>query len=104
MEGVIIIKDLHTRQGVTEVKLGELESTVDKIEQLLNAKTDENDVKIIIEQLIKEKELVTKSDLDYYQEKIEANIKKTQVMMIKWVIGTGLSAIMAITGIIGLFN
>ncbi|MRH44514.1 hypothetical protein GH741_17865 [Aquibacillus halophilus] len=99
-----MIKDLYAKQKMIEDKLEDLESTADEIEEFLNTKTGSEEVKDIVEQLIKDKQLVTKADLDYYHEKMEVYVKNTQVMMIKWVIGTGLSSIAAITSLIRIFS
>ena len=96
---MITIRDLHAKQEITEVKVSDLEHEVEQIHEGLKNKSDENEVKVIAENLIKE----TRYEFEQYYQQMHAETKASQIRLLKWVIGTGISAIAAISGILGVF-
>ncbi|AIF45515.1 hypothetical protein [Virgibacillus sp. SK37] len=98
---IIINKDnnQHTR---TEAELKELRERLSNLEQD-NATTSEKNMYLTFEQLIRDKQLITKAELKHYEEKMHALLQESQLKLIKWIVGTGISTIGAITAIIGLF-
>ena len=100
---MITIRDLHAKQEITEVKVSDLEHEVEQIHEGLKNKSDENEVKVIAENLIKEKDFITRSEFEQYYQQMHAETKASQIRLLKWVIGTGISAIAAISGILGVF-
>lgn len=99
---MIKVRDINTKLEVIEVKLDELEEEIQEIEESLKTKTDENEAIVITNEAIKEKQLVSKADLEKLQESIESSVQESQVRFMKWMIGTGVSAVIAISGIIQL--
>jgi hypothetical protein len=86
-----------------ETILEELRNKIDSIEEELKVKAENNDVIVVLDKMIREKNLVTKSDLESVKEKMEASIQANQVQLMKWIVATGISTIVAISTIVGFF-
>ncbi|MUK88016.1 hypothetical protein GMD78_06335 [Ornithinibacillus sp. L9] len=100
---MITIRDSKSKQEVYELRIKELETKIDMLEQSIQTKMDANDVIVKIDELIREKELVTKVELENFHKKMEVALHASQVKIIKWLCATGLSTITAIAAIIRLF-
>ncbi|MBO8172892.1 MAG: hypothetical protein H0Z33_13515 [Bacillaceae bacterium] len=93
-------------------RLEELEETIydirhdqERLEEQLNKKADEYQVRDIVEDFLKDRSYITKHDLIIFTEKLieekelmsEKEIKhlidSTHFKLIKWVVGTGLSVL-----------
>ncbi|MYL57109.1 hypothetical protein [Virgibacillus halodenitrificans] len=98
---IIINKDKNQRTE-TEAELKELRKRLSNLEKDNDA-TSEKNMYLIFDQLIKDKQLVTKSELNRYEQKMHALLQESQLKLLKWIVGTGISTIGAITAIIGLF-
>jgi hypothetical protein len=95
--------DLHARQERYEANLNELTARVEDLEGKLEGMLEDKDVYLIVEELIKEKELIAKTELELFEESIEANVQENQVKLLKWTVATGLSSIATIAAIFGIF-
>lgn len=89
------MKNLELKIKELEMKIEELESMQENFQDSVQNQLDNNDVRSIVDQLLKEKEFTTYSDL-------EQEISKNQVQLIKWIVGTGISAVSIIFGLIEL--
>jgi hypothetical protein len=95
--------DIKSNQSRMETILEELRNKIDSIEEELKVKAENNDVIVVLDKMIREKNLVTKSDLESVKEKMEASIQANQVQLMKWIVATGISTIVAISTIVGFF-
>ncbi len=86
-----------------EVLLDELRGKIVAIEENLEEKAENNDVIVVLDNMIRDKQLVTKTDIESVKEKMEASIQANQVLLMKWIIATGISTIAAISTIVGIF-
>lgn len=91
-------KEQHGQKN--ESKLYEIEARLEVLERSMDKKTDTKDVIVQIDELIKEKELITKAELDSLHEKMETTLRENQVKLLKWMLGTGISTVAAIAGVI----
>ena len=93
------MKNLELKIKELEMKIEELENLQDNLQEnfqdSVKNQLDHNDVRTLVDQLLKEKEFATFSDL-------EQEISKNQVQLIKWIVGTGISAVSIIFGLIEL--
>ncbi|WP_407270922.1 hypothetical protein [Radiobacillus sp. PE A8.2] len=97
------MKDIITRVEGMEEKIKDIDNKVQNLDEKIKKKTEANDVTVTFERLMKEEKLVTASDLENLKEKMEADANERHLNLIKWIVGTGISSIMAITGMIRLF-
>lgn len=86
-----------------EARLHRIEDRLEDLEKSIKTKTDSRDVIVKIDELIKEKELITKAELNSFHEKMQATLNANQVSLLKWMVGTGISTVAAIAGVIRLF-
>lgn len=69
-----------------EMKIEELESQQENFQETIQSQLDNNDVRTLMEQMLDEKDFVTAPDM-------EQSLSKSQVQLIKWIVGTGISSI-----------
>ncbi|GAM15721.1 hypothetical protein [Mesobacillus selenatarsenatis] len=69
-----------------EMKIEELESQQENFQETVQSQLDNNDVRTLMEQMLDEKDFVTAPDM-------EQSLSKSQVQLIKWIVGTGISSI-----------
>ncbi|TLS35450.1 hypothetical protein [Pseudalkalibacillus caeni] len=81
----------------------------------LHSKTDENAVRVIVSEALKEKRLVDDSEVTKLVQQeldkkglitnseMESHINAAQLKMIKWVVGTGISAVAITLSLLKLF-
>ncbi|MFD2761867.1 hypothetical protein ACFSUO_12990 [Lentibacillus juripiscarius] len=100
---MITIENTNYEQRSHESRLYELEARLNVLEQSLESKADTKDVILKIDDLIKEKELITKSELNNFQKKMEAMLHAYQVKLLKWIVASGISSVAAIAAIIRIF-
>lgn len=93
------IGEQQHEQKSYESKLYEIEARLEVLERSLEKKTDTKDVMVQIDELIKKKELITKAELNSFQEKMEAALQTNQIRIVKWVLGTGISSVAAIAAV-----
>lgn len=84
----------------TEIKLKELEVKVQSLETrigyLENWNTSENDVHTIVDNLLDEKSVMTKRD-------VENLLNRQQLQIVKWSAGTGISVLAVMASIMRIF-
>lgn len=85
------------------MEIHELKERIQEFEENIQEKSAENKMRVTFEKLIMDKQLITKSELDRYEERMRTLVQENQVKLLKWIVGTGLSTIAAITGIVGIF-
>ncbi|MGV2941696.1 hypothetical protein AB5I83_18995 [Mesobacillus sp. LC4] len=78
--------ELEIKIKELEMKIEELESLQENFQETVQNQLDNSDVRILMEQMLAEKEFVTTSDL-------EQTVSKSQVQLIKWIVGTGISSV-----------
>ncbi|SFE48559.1 hypothetical protein SAMN05216238_1193 [Lentibacillus persicus] len=100
---MVTIQDSTNEQKSYESKLYEIDARLKVLEQSLQSKADTKDVILKIDELIKEKELITKNELNNFHKKMEATLHANHVKLLKWLIATGLSTVAAIAGVIRIF-
>ncbi|OZU89665.1 hypothetical protein CIL03_00560 [Virgibacillus indicus] len=100
---MVVIKEIESRQKDTELEIHELKERIQEFEESIQEKSAENKMRVSFEKLIMDKQLITKSELDRYEERMRTLVQENQVKLLKWIVGTGLSTIAAITGIVGIF-
>ncbi|TFJ92563.1 hypothetical protein [Lentibacillus salicampi] len=100
MKGVVTIQDSKDEQKSDESRLYEIEARLKVLEQSLKTKPDTKDVIIKIDELIKEKELITKAELDSFHKKIEATLQANQVKLLKWMFAMGISSVAAFAAVV----
>ncbi|WP_186576101.1 hypothetical protein [Aquibacillus kalidii] len=93
------MQNVNTRLEVIEAKLNEIQTKMKELDEVTKTKTDDNDVTVLAEQIISEKNIITKKDLENYERRMEAAFEAFQVKMIKWIVGTGISTIAAFSGL-----
>lgn len=69
-----------------EMKLEELEILQENIHETVKNQLDNNDVRTLLEQVLAEKRFATHSDM-------EQRISASQIQLIKWIMGTGISTV-----------
>ncbi|ALX50327.1 hypothetical protein [Lentibacillus amyloliquefaciens] len=99
---MVTIQDSN-EQGSYNSKLYEIEARLKVLEKSLESKADTKDVIVKIDELIKEKELITKSELNNFHKKMEATLNANHVKLLKWIIATGISTVAAVAGVLRLF-
>ncbi|WP_456278364.1 hypothetical protein [Bacillus sp. AK128] len=87
------MEDLELKVKELELKLDELESSQDNFQESFNDPLDKNDVHALFDELIAEKRLITQSEL-------EEKLSKNHLAMIKWVVGTGISSVAILSGLL----
>ncbi|SHG28088.1 hypothetical protein [Ornithinibacillus halophilus] len=97
------MSDLNAKQEGIAIKVEELEEKHNDQEKQIETKTDKNDVHVLIDERLKEEQVVTKADLEKLEERMEANLHASQMKLLKWIIGTGISFISGAIAIIELF-
>ncbi|WP_102029530.1 hypothetical protein [Salirhabdus sp. Marseille-P4669] len=97
------MSEWNARHERMEVLLDELRGKIVAIEENLEEKAENNDVIVVLDNMIRDKQLVTKTDIESVKEKMEASIQANQVLLMKWIIATGISTIAAISTIVGIF-
>jgi len=95
--------ELNARQERMEVMLEELRSKINSIEENLEEKAENNDVIVLLDKMIRDKNLVTIADIERVKEQMEASIQRNQVLLMKWIVATGISTIAAISTVVGFF-
>ncbi len=85
----------HTKLKVKELemKMEELEALLENVQDSVQQQLDHDDIRTTVNQVLDEKELVTSSDL-------EQRISQSQVQLIKWIVGTGISTISIIIALL----
>ena len=93
------MSNVDSRLKGVEVKTEEIRNDLNSLEEKMKDKTDENFVKVIVDEMIKENEVVTEEQVqsiiesklrknNYMTENDVKNITKDlHLLMIKWVIG-----------------
>ncbi|MCD8511947.1 MAG: hypothetical protein LRY73_20245 [Bacillus sp. (in: Bacteria)] len=93
-------------------KNNNLQVRLEKIEEKLKDKTNENDVKVMMEEYAKLKKIVTEEELIVILDKrlnekkymtesdVDTKTSKVQLTMIKWVIGTVISGVALVIAIL----
>lgn len=94
------IRDSHHEQKSYDSRFYEIEARLKILEQSLESKADTRDVIVKMDELIKEKELITRAELNNFHKKVEATLQATQVKLLKWIIATGISSVAAIAAVI----
>jgi hypothetical protein len=89
----MFLEELELKVKELEMKIDELESLQENYQESLTNPLDENDVHALVDELIADKELVTQSDL-------EKSLSKAHLQMIKWVVGTGVSSVALLFGLL----
>lgn len=69
-----------------ELKIEELEAMLDHIQDSSQTQLDQDDVRTVVNQLLGEKDVVTSAEF-------EKRLSQNQVLLIKWIVGTGISII-----------
>ncbi|MBM7660926.1 tetrahydromethanopterin S-methyltransferase subunit B [Bacillus mesophilus] len=90
------MEELELKVKELEMKIDELESLQENYQESLTHSLDENDVHALVDELIAEKELITQADL-------EKSMSKAHLQMIKWVVGTGISSVALLLGLLRIF-
>jgi RNA binding exosome subunit len=90
------LDELGKKMREIELRVDELESQQENIEDSLKKQLGENDIRAIVDRLFDEQDNATKRDVD-----LELN--KQQLLIIKWVIGTGISVIAIIITFVRFF-
>ncbi|WP_078547754.1 hypothetical protein [Litchfieldia alkalitelluris] len=80
------MEDLEKKINELELRIDELESQQKNMEDSIKQQLDDNDIRVIVDELFEEKDNATKRDVD-----LELN--KYQLKFIKWLIGTGVSVV-----------
>ena len=88
--------ELELKVKELEDKHDELETLYDSLHETTKKQLDENDVRTIVDQLLIEKGFMTQTDVD-------KKISQSQLQLIKWVIGTGLTTIAVLGSLIKFF-
>ena len=86
-------KDLEDMKDLL-LKIKELEYQIDNVEGKHSNHLDENDVRALVDKILTEKEYVT-------QKEVDRKTTESHLQLIKWIIGTGLSATAIIVTIVG---
>ncbi|MBB6454808.1 putative RNase H-like nuclease (RuvC/YqgF family) [Salirhabdus euzebyi] len=92
-------------------KIENLEHTIEKLENKMEEKTNHNDVRVILDESLKAKKIVTEDEvIILIDEKIEENYvtygdmekvtNQIHLNIIKWVVGTGLSVCALTVGLL----
>jgi regulator of replication initiation timing len=79
-----------------EMRIYELEQQIEHIEEFHLDFLDENDVRAVVDDLLVEKNIATR-------EEIERQINKSQLSLTKWIIGTGISIGALVVSIVQFF-
>ncbi|MFT9599667.1 hypothetical protein [Mesobacillus sp.] len=80
------MEELELKIKELVMKIEELESLQENFQQSIQSQLDNNDVRTLMDQVLDEKEFVTLPDM-------EQRLSKSQVQLIKWIVGTGISSI-----------
>lgn len=95
-----------------EERLQEIRRDLTEIEDELKEKTDENDVKVLLDEYAKLKKVVTEEEVIVILDKVlnekkymtesevDTKTSKAQITMIKWVVGTGISSVALVIAIL----
>ncbi|MFC4320499.1 hypothetical protein [Litchfieldia salsa] len=78
------MEELDKEVRELELRVDELESQQENIDETLRNQLDENDVRAIVEQLLGEQDNATKRD-------VALELNRYQLLFIKWMIATGVS-------------
>ncbi|WP_010532361.1 hypothetical protein [Lentibacillus jeotgali] len=100
---MITIQNSNHEQRRYESRLYEIEARLKVLEKSLESKADTKDVIVKIDELIKEKELITKSELNNFHKKVESTLHANHVKLLKWVIATGISSVAAFAAVVRIF-
>jgi hypothetical protein len=76
-----------------EMKIKGLEHQIEHLEDIHSSYLDENDVRVLVERILIDKEFATKKE-------IESIVNESQLQLVKWIIGTGISVATVIASII----
>lgn len=80
------MKEIEIKIKELEMKIEELESLQENFQETIQGQLDNNDVRTLLEQILEGKKFVSTSDM-------EQRLSKSQVQLIKWIVGTGISSI-----------
>ena len=80
-----------------EIKLKELKNQLEHFEDIHSGHLDENDVRALVDRILTEKEYVTKKV-------IESIINESNLQLVKWIVGTGISVAAVVASIIQFIN
>ncbi|HLR62531.1 MAG TPA: hypothetical protein VK097_08825 [Lentibacillus sp.] len=100
---MVTIENSNHERNNYESRLYEIEARLKVLEQSLESKADTKDIIVKMDELIKEKELITKSELNNFHEKMEATLHANHVKLLKWIIASGISSVAAIAAVIRVF-
>lgn len=78
--------DIGLKVKELEMKIEELESLQENFQETVQNQLDNNDVRTLMEQVLAEKRFATRSE-------VEQRVSDSQVQLIKWIVGTGISTI-----------
>lgn len=98
------MSNLREKQLEIESKVKGIEAKLNDHEEQLQTKMDEKDVRVLIDEKIKENDIVTIKDLENIGKKMEAKLQESQIKLLKWMVATGFSSISAIFAIIRIFS
>ena len=84
--------ELELKVKELEMKIEELESIQENFQESIQDQLYNNDVRTLINQIVDEKGYVSTPDM-------EQRLSKSQVQLIKWIVGTGISTISIITAL-----
>ncbi|QKY69706.1 hypothetical protein [Lentibacillus sp. CBA3610] len=102
-KGVVAIPDSNHEPKRYESRLYEIEARLKVLEKSLESKADTKDVIVKIDELIKEKELITKTELNNFHKRMEATLHANHVKLLKWMVATGISSVAAIAAVLRIF-
>ncbi|MBT2638637.1 hypothetical protein [Bacillus sp. ISL-39] len=86
------MKEIELKIKELEMKIEELESLQENFQVTIQSQLDNNDVRTLMNQILNEKDFVTTPDM-------EKSLSKSQVQLIKWIVGTGISTISIVVGL-----
>ncbi len=90
------MRELEVKIKEIEMKIEELQLQQETIKETIEEHMDESEVRVIVDQLLSEKELMTRADL-------EQKTSETQLQLIKWAVGTAISTGAVLFGLIRFF-
>lgn len=77
---------IEVKMKELEMKIEELEILQENFQEMIRSQLDNNDVRTLLEQVLAEKRFATNADM-------EQRISASQVQLIKWMVGIGISTI-----------
>lgn len=100
--------DIRSRLKAAEVKIEDAHDEINNLYQTVNTKTDENNVKVTINNTLRNMGYLSEQEIklmiERSEERMETSFKVSHLNLMKWVIGTGISTVTVILYFINVFN